>query len=49
VTFDRAPAALPPGDYSAVAWVTAGEQIYGPLSRGFHVWAVYLPLVMRGY
>jgi hypothetical protein len=48
-TFDWTPAELPPGVYSAVAWVTAGEQVYGPLSHAFQVRGVYLPLVMRQY
>jgi hypothetical protein len=46
-TFDWTPVGLPPGQYTAAAWVTARGQAYGPLSHSFRVVRLYLPLVFR--
>jgi Galactose oxidase, central domain/Peptidase family C25 len=48
-TFDWTVPHLPAGRYSVAAWVTAGEEVYGPLSRSFRVTAVYLPVIVRNH
>jgi hypothetical protein len=47
VSFAWTPAGLPAGDYTVAAWVTARGQVYGPLSRSFHLARLYLPIIRR--